>query len=255
MRQLAGPRRLADPQLVEDLAGLGVPPVVDLGRLERGEDVERLDRELRPERERLERGDDRVPPEQRREPRHAGRDVALALLRAVVHEQPEIGDAPADRQVEQLVIGRDRGRAAGPGVVRGRALVGGDPRRLREELAVLRRGNGRRGGSSGRRGSRSRRVRRPDDPRQLVLGARREVPRPPIPDARRPASGRRRAVTGSRAPASENARCVAALTAVEPVVAERRRASRRRGDRQQRPSLPAGSRGPRRCRPRRRPAR
>jgi hypothetical protein len=32
--QLPGPGRLADPQLVEDLARLGVAPLVDLGRLE-----------------------------------------------------------------------------------------------------------------------------------------------------------------------------------------------------------------------------
>ena len=37
VRQLAGAGGLADPHLVEDLAGLGVAPLVDLGRLQRGE--------------------------------------------------------------------------------------------------------------------------------------------------------------------------------------------------------------------------
>ena len=94
MGQLTGSRGLAGPHLVEDLAGLGVAPVVDLGRLERGEHLERLDRDLGPEREHLDRGDDRVPAEQRREPRHAGRDVALTLAGPVVHQQAQVGDAP-----------------------------------------------------------------------------------------------------------------------------------------------------------------
>ena len=123
VRQLAGSGRLAHAQLVEDLAGLRVAPLVELRRLERGEHLERLDRDLRPERERLDRGDDRVAPEQRREPRHAGRDVALALAGPVVHEQAQVGDAPPDGEVEQLVVGRDGGRAPRPGVVRGRSLV------------------------------------------------------------------------------------------------------------------------------------
>ena len=122
-RQLAGTGHLAGAQLVEDLAGLGVAPVVVLGCLACGEHPERLDRDLGPEREELERGDDRVAAEQRREPRHARRDVALAVARAVVHEQAQVGEAPRDDQVEHLVVRLDPGRAAHPGVIRGGALA------------------------------------------------------------------------------------------------------------------------------------
>ena len=73
MRQLAGACHLAGPQLVQDLAGLGVAARIVLGRLVRGEDLEDLDGDLGPEREGLERRDQGVAPEQRREPRHAGR--------------------------------------------------------------------------------------------------------------------------------------------------------------------------------------
>ena len=78
MRRLAGPGHLAGPQLVQDLARLGVVPRVVARGLEAGEDIERRDREGRDERDRLERRDDAVPPEQRREPRDAGREVVLA---------------------------------------------------------------------------------------------------------------------------------------------------------------------------------
>ena len=84
MRRLAGAGHLAGPQLVQDLARLGVVPRVVGGRLEAGEDRQRLDRDDRVERDQLERGDDAVAAEQRREPRDPGGEVRLALGRPVV---------------------------------------------------------------------------------------------------------------------------------------------------------------------------
>ena len=71
VRELPGPGQLADAQLVEDLARLHVPVRIVLGRLPVGQDPERLARDVGHERQDLERGDDAVPPEQRREPRDA----------------------------------------------------------------------------------------------------------------------------------------------------------------------------------------
>ena len=68
MRQLARSCHLAGPQLVEDLAGLGVTPWVVLGRLMGGENGQGLDGQLGAERQGLERGDERILPEERREP-------------------------------------------------------------------------------------------------------------------------------------------------------------------------------------------
>ncbi len=67
-------------QLVEDLAGLGVDRRVVLDRLQRGEGAQRSDRQLGPEDERLQRGDQRVTAEHRHEPGHAcGRKLANPL--------------------------------------------------------------------------------------------------------------------------------------------------------------------------------
>ena len=65
MGQLPVAGHLARPQLVEDLARLGVAPRVVLGRLVGGQHRQRLDGELRPEGQRLEGGDQRVASEQR----------------------------------------------------------------------------------------------------------------------------------------------------------------------------------------------
>ena len=160
---------------MEDLAGLGVAPLIQLRRLERGQHLERLDRDLRPKREGLDRGDDRVAPEEGREPGHAGGDVALALGGSVVHKEPQVRDTARHGQIEQLVVGRDGGRAARPGVVCGRALVLGDPGRLREERRAA-------VGVAGRGPNYRRAVARPDRPRQLVRGACREWPGPAVAD-------------------------------------------------------------------------
>src|SRR5437763_195243 len=71
LRDLAHPRELADPQLVEDLAGLLVAPRVLAATLPAGEQPKRLSGDIRIPRQRLQRRDQRIPPEQRREPRNA----------------------------------------------------------------------------------------------------------------------------------------------------------------------------------------
>ena len=87
-------RGLAAPQLVEDLAGLGVDRRVVLGRLEGGEGAQRGRRELRSEQHRLERGDQRVATEEGHEPRHAGRGQLVRPLRPLQAERREVGERP-----------------------------------------------------------------------------------------------------------------------------------------------------------------
>ena len=176
-RQLAGACHLAGPQLVQDLAGLGVALRVLVGGLERGEDLERLDRDLRPHAQRLERGDQRVAAEQRREPRHAGGQVSLGLARAVVDQQPQVAGRSVDGEVDQLVVGPDLGHAAVPGVVRRGDLVDGEHGLGREQRVV---GVGRVAGldALGRRPL----LDRPGQPAQLARVARGERPVPGEPD-------------------------------------------------------------------------
>ena len=173
MRQLADPGHLPGPKLVQDLAGLGVPPRIVLGGLVRGQHLECLDRELRPERQRLERGDERIASEQRREPWHAGGDVALIRARTVVDQQAQVRDRALDDEVEQLVVALHCGRAALPGVVGGGALVtarrAGRAGRAQQFGAV-------RGLVLGRRRRRS--IRAPRGPAQLadLAGTQLDVP-------------------------------------------------------------------------------
>ena len=104
MRRLAGPRHLAGPHLVEDLARLRVVPRVVRRGLEPGKHLERRHGEGRDEGDRLERRDDAVPPEQRREPRDPGREVMLAGQRPVVAEHREVADGTGQRPIQQLVV-------------------------------------------------------------------------------------------------------------------------------------------------------
>ena len=104
MRRLAGPRHLAGPHLVEDLARLRVVPWVVRRGLEAGQDIEGRHGEGRDEGDRLERRDDAVPPEQRREPRDPGREVMLAGQRPVVAEHREVADGTGERPIQQLVV-------------------------------------------------------------------------------------------------------------------------------------------------------
>ena len=73
MGALTEMRELAEPDLVEDLAGLLVPEVVDLLALPGGEHPEGRLGQFGRERQRLVAGDDAVPAEQRHEPRKASR--------------------------------------------------------------------------------------------------------------------------------------------------------------------------------------
>ena len=213
MRQLAGPGHLAGPQLVEDLAGLRVAAVVDRGGLVGGQHGQRLHRDLRPERERLERGDDRVAAEQRREPRHAGRDVALVRARAVVDEQPQVVDGALHDAVEDLVVAVDRRGAVVPGPVRRGAFIARDEGRLREER--------RRGGFGGGIRGHGARV-GPHGPAQLAGGARLEGQAPAQPD-RGPGVervGRHRGHLADLGRGLRERQVGAAPDPVEPVVAE-----------------------------------
>ncbi len=114
--RLTAARHLAAAQLVEDLAGLRVMPRIVGRRLQTGQHRQRVDRERRHERHGLERRDDAVAPEQRREPGDPGGQVALALGRPVVAEHGEVGQRSGEGPVEQLVVRIDAGDlgAGGP---------------------------------------------------------------------------------------------------------------------------------------------
>ena len=95
-------RRLAVPHLVADLPRLCVDlRVVDL-RLQARQRAQRPDRELGPEEQRLERGDERVAAEHGHEPRHpCGRELVEAALRADP-QGGEVGDRPGERADERV---------------------------------------------------------------------------------------------------------------------------------------------------------
>ena len=230
VRQLPGPGHLAAPQLVEDLAGLGVTPVVDGRGLPRGEDVERLDRQLRVERNRLERGDDRVAPEERAEPGHAGGHVAVGAAGTLVEEEAQVRHRPGDRQVEQLVIRVDLGGGARPLVVRRDRLVLVEVGGRREEVA----------GRVARVGLADRGPHRPGQPAALAR-AERPCPAQPQPGPRvRPVVARPDRLHVRRRLTEPDVR--RATAAVEPVVAERDGAGDRSGREQgpaRGPALPA----------------
>ena len=128
---------------MQHLARLGVAPLVELHRLPDGQHLECLDRELRPEGRELIGGDDRVPAEQRGEPRNAGGHISLATGWAVVHQEAQVGQAAAHCQVEQLVVCLDRRGATRPRPVGAGALVLRHARWWREKLRGIRRGSGR----------------------------------------------------------------------------------------------------------------
>jgi hypothetical protein len=230
VRDLAGRGHLAHPELVEDLAGLGVPPLVELGGLASRQHGQGLDRELRTEGHHLERGDQRVAPEQGAEPRDAGGDVPLGAAGGLVDQQAQVRHGSRDGHVEELVVRVDLGRAALPGVVRAARFGVVDPGRLGEQLHRPVAGVGR----VARRG--------PDQPAQLAALPGSERPGPVEPQ---PATGilpvvargdrlhRRRGLAEPQVGRS--------AAPVEPVVAERgsRREDRRRQERAALVALPA----------------
>ena len=98
--------QLAEPDLVQHPAGLLVPEVVRLGALERRERQQRPSREARTEAHRLQGGDERVSPEEREEPRQAGRrqhDV-LGLRLHVDPEREQVEGGLGHDLVEQVRI-------------------------------------------------------------------------------------------------------------------------------------------------------
>ena len=101
--------------LVGDLAGLHVPLRVVAGRLHRAEPAQRPARELRVARDRLHRDDERVPPEQRHEPRHAGRrdDDAALEGRVLEAERLEVADRLVPGALDGLVRRLDARPSAG----------------------------------------------------------------------------------------------------------------------------------------------
>ncbi len=121
-------RRLAAPQLVHDLAGLGVDGGIVFDGLERGEAAQPGARELRAQRQRLEARDQGVAAEDRHEPRQAGRDqlsaraeghpqggdidnrltVAPLELRPARLERRETGAPPRQRAGDASALRRDR---------------------------------------------------------------------------------------------------------------------------------------------------
>ena len=119
-RQLAGAGHLAGPDLVQDLARLGVGPRVVDDRLASRQDLEGGHGQVGSEGDRLVGRDDRVAAEQGGEPGHAGGEVVLARPGTVVEQEPEVGHAALDQPVEQLVVRSDGGHPCPPGVVVGR---------------------------------------------------------------------------------------------------------------------------------------
>ena len=168
---------------MEDLARLHVAfRVLDVGLVLR-QRLEGLDGELRPDRERLERGEQRVPPEQRREPRDAGGDVPLIRARAVVDEQAQVTGGSEDREVEQLVVGADLREPLLPRPIGAGDRVLIDLRRLREQHGVR---IGPAGPALRDRRAAVRRLRRvalgrPREPAQLARLARAQLPVPREP--------------------------------------------------------------------------
>ena len=97
---------------MDDLARLGVAGRVVRCRLQITENLQRGDRELRPEQQCLEARDDGVPAEDGHEPRHPGRrQLADPVLAAVHPERRQVGHGAAER-VSELVPGRPQLRNA-----------------------------------------------------------------------------------------------------------------------------------------------
>ena len=98
-------RAALPPEFVEDLAGSSS----DSGRVvvpcRLASTVEHAHRQVRYERERHPGGQDRVAPEQRHEPRRAGRDHDVGGVRGVEDAQRgEVGEGPVERAGQAFVV-------------------------------------------------------------------------------------------------------------------------------------------------------
>jgi hypothetical protein len=119
-----GAATLAD--LVHDLAGLGVDARILLARLELREGVERADRDLRPEEQRLQRGDRCVTAEHGHEPGHAGGEERPAIVARAHAQRGEVGDRAVEGAAQALPPPANAWDAQRPGrndVARGLALL------------------------------------------------------------------------------------------------------------------------------------
>src|SRR5262249_34983803 len=104
--RLTQPRELAAADLVQDLPRLLVPEVVDARALQGAEQMKRAAGEAGPDPERLQRRDQRVPAEERHEPRQAGgrQDVALAEEVAGDAQRREVDDRLTQDAREQRAL-------------------------------------------------------------------------------------------------------------------------------------------------------
>ncbi len=103
------------PDLVDDLARLGVDLGVVLGRLQLRQRLERGVRQLRAEEQRLQAGDDRVAAEHGHEPRHPGRGQAAPARPAAHPQRRQIGDRVLERALEDVPAGAELRDAQAPG--------------------------------------------------------------------------------------------------------------------------------------------
>ena len=106
---------LAGPKLVDDLARLRVDVGVVLSRLELGEHLERRPRELGPEQQRLQTGDERVAPEDGHEPRHPRGRQPPHPAAAAHPERREVRDRLQEAAREVVPVAADLRDAKLPG--------------------------------------------------------------------------------------------------------------------------------------------
>ena len=119
VRDQAEVGELAAAHLVGDLAGLGIAEVVELGRLQLGELLERAPGERGMNDHVLQAGDERVAAEERDEPRHTGGrepDVGAEVV-VVQTQRAHVPDRLAEDPVDVLVRARQLGRHLEPAVV------------------------------------------------------------------------------------------------------------------------------------------
>jgi len=109
MRDLAKPRELASPELVEDLPGLLFGEVVDLVALVAREKAERPARDVGIPPERLVRRDEPVATEGHRVPGDAGRRIRSA--RVELEQRPQVERAPGDETLVEHLRARRVPRA------------------------------------------------------------------------------------------------------------------------------------------------
>jgi hypothetical protein len=118
-------RRVAEPHLVEDAPGLLVGAGVDLLALEAGEGLEDAEGEVGVDDQRHPRGDERVAPEQRHEPRRpCGDDDPVGVVGVEDAQGPEVLGAAVHDGAKALVVGVELRRLGPPAR---QALDGGRP--------------------------------------------------------------------------------------------------------------------------------